>query len=227
MSDEPVMATTWEQCARHVEAGGVVEVNDHGWAKEYLTAVSYRMMDDGRRPGDGSLPRRLVPIPAPDEPETAEGDDWRPRRLLPLPVASEPTGAERYLAERRADPEYAAAFEAQREALGGQHPTVEVPDGHELVVLPCDVVDDWASDGVPGSRRAVILLDACRDAVARRPKPAPKTERVHWSEAVGRKDPHDGTITMIGVPRIYFGQDSWMDVTDPDGMVEVMIENQS
>lgn len=103
----------------------------------------------------------------------------------------------------------------------------EVPDGHELVVLPCDVVDVWASDGVPGSRRAVILLDACRAAVARRPKPAPKTERVHWSEAVGRKDPHDGTITMIGVPRIYVGQDSWMDVTDPDGMVEVLVEVES
>ena len=71
MNDEPVMATTWEQCAQHVEKGGVVEFNDHGWTKEYLTAVSYRMMDDGRRPGDGSLPRRLVPTSAAPAPESS------------------------------------------------------------------------------------------------------------------------------------------------------------
>lgn len=154
----------------------------------------------------------------------------------------ERTGAERYLDHRRSEaPEYAAAFEAQREALGRQHPTIQVPAG-----MTPGPVDDGVQTyyGTVADAMAVgmefrvttgpfwdltnedLRLVAKTIVQARYPQ-KPKTERVHWSQAVGRKDPHDGTITMIGVTRIYFGQDSWMDVTDPDGMVEVLIENQS
>lgn len=184
MSDEPVMATTWRQCADHVEEGGVVEVRPLNgmWVPEGSGVGFYRSAHGG--PGrDGYFPRRLLPLPA---------------------TASDPSVA------------------------------IEVPEGHELVVLPCETVDEvrgWKAGAglkVPATGWQTIwhLASGCKAAVARRPKPAPKTERVHWSEAVGRKDPHDGTITMIGVTRIYFGQDSWMDVTDPDGMVEVLIEDQ-
>lgn len=64
MSDEPVMATTWEQCAQHVEKGGMVEVQLSGgeWCNDLLSVSVYRRSPD--RPGE---------------------DDWRPRRLLPLP----------------------------------------------------------------------------------------------------------------------------------------------
>ena len=59
-------------------------------------------------------------------------------------------------------------------------------EGFEWVELPSEMVSDFAADGVPGSRRAAQLIIACREAVARRPKPEPRTERVPWWEAVGR-----------------------------------------
>lgn len=99
-----VTPTTWEQCARHVEAGGVVEIEDAPgvWINDRAAATTYR----GRcgTPDDGWAPRRrLVPI---ESAAPANG------------VPAVPTGAERYLAERLADPEYRAAYEAAAPAAG-------------------------------------------------------------------------------------------------------------
>ena len=60
--------------------------------------------------------------------------------------------------------------------------------------------------------------------------PKPKTERVHWSVADGREDPHDGEIIRVEkipglMPRVNFAGDGWMDVTSPDGTVEVLAED--
>lgn len=74
MSNEPIEATTWEQCAQHVEAGGVVEALDRGvWRVSGYSAPFYRHC--AAAPGTGG---------------------WFRRRLLPLPAAArattEPTG---------------------------------------------------------------------------------------------------------------------------------------
>lgn len=57
-----VTPQTWEECARHVEAGGVVEIEDAPgvWINDRAAATTY----PGRcgTPDDGWAPRRLVPI---------------------------------------------------------------------------------------------------------------------------------------------------------------------
>lgn len=65
------LAETWEDCARHVEAGGVVEVEDGDgvwWVDTNggvpAKAKHYRSWDG--HPDNGNYyPRRLVPIPTP------------------------------------------------------------------------------------------------------------------------------------------------------------------
>ena len=62
MTTEPKIAQTWEECARHVEAGGVVEYlsSDDVWMKDGMTAVDYLARTG--IPGDGWWqPRRLMP----------------------------------------------------------------------------------------------------------------------------------------------------------------------
>ncbi len=58
-----VTPTTWEQCARHVEAGGIVEVQTAwgAWEREYLTPRTYRRRH-GAPGGSAWVTRRLVPI---------------------------------------------------------------------------------------------------------------------------------------------------------------------
>ena len=88
-------------------------------------------------------------------------------------------------------------------------------EGFEWVELPSEMVSDFAADGVPGSRRAAQLIIACREAVARRPKPEPRTERVPWgSHLRGRFVPHEphAPITRVwcgvdGIER--YGGDGW------------------
>src|SRR5574343_356142 len=158
-----VTPTTWEQCARHVEAGGIVEIEDAPgvWINDRAAATIYR----GRcgTPDDGWAPRRLVPI---ESAAPANG------------VPAVPTGAERYLAERLADPEYRDAYEAAAPVTGDDLP----PDGCEAVWLPTDVVDEWVglptTDYPPSLAQARATIYACRQAQARRgtppaPPPAP------------------------------------------------------
>ena len=57
---EYITPTTWEECAAHVEAGGVVEIEDAPgvWINDRAAATTYR----GRcGTPDGWAPRRLVP----------------------------------------------------------------------------------------------------------------------------------------------------------------------
>lgn len=71
MSNEPIIATIWEQCAQHKEAGGVVERrNLNGWWEEDTDSPDMMRRRPGF-PGDMWLSRRLVPIPTP-EPEVPE-----------------------------------------------------------------------------------------------------------------------------------------------------------
>lgn len=83
----------------------------------------------------------------------------------PEPPADVPTGAERYLAERLTDPEYA---EAHLEATRHLTATV-VPDGYEVVVLPVETVDYCAKDGWgdpwEGTGTAAIKYGRMADAV--------------------------------------------------------------
>ena len=69
-----VTPQTWEECARHVEAGGVVEIEDAPgvWINDRAAATTYR----GRcgTPDDGWAPRRLlVPIESAARTKTASG----------------------------------------------------------------------------------------------------------------------------------------------------------
>ncbi len=81
---------------------------------------------------------------------------------------------------------------------------------------------EWS--GIGGRSAAAIVQ-------ARYPLPAtPKTERVHWSEAVYREDPYGGVIKWVtkvagSEPRVYFIGGGCMDVTSPDGTVEVLVED--
>ena len=83
MTDEPKMAKTWEECAQHVEAGGVVEYLDYQgddvWMKDDMTAVDY--LEWTGTPGKhGWRPRRLMPIatPTPAGMTPGPGVDGRP-----------------------------------------------------------------------------------------------------------------------------------------------------
>ena len=60
---EYITPTTWEQCARHVEAGGIVEVQTSwgAWEREWLTPRTYRRRH-GAPGGSAWVTRRLVPI---------------------------------------------------------------------------------------------------------------------------------------------------------------------
>ena len=86
MTDEPKIAQTWEECARHVEAGGVVEYLDYQgddvWMQGGMTADTYRTWALTGTPGErGWRPRRLLPI-----------EDANPEGMTPGPeVDGRPT----------------------------------------------------------------------------------------------------------------------------------------
>ena len=79
---EPKIAQTWEECARHVEAGGVLAGTGKGGAllDDGMTAVDYRKRAGA--PGNGGwLHRRLLPI-----------EDANPEGMTPGPeVDGRPT----------------------------------------------------------------------------------------------------------------------------------------
>lgn len=163
--------------------------------------------------------RAAMPTPRPGEGEaTADGEHEHATASM--------TGAERYLADRMADPEYAAAYAA---ALP------EVPDGYEIVVLPTEVVDEWAHRGPVLTDRDIATVGACQAAVDRRPKPAPETERVRAMEAVEdrRKVVHptgpfeaEAIMWIEGEMAVceYGGPAAPI---DSDGTVEVLVDGES
>ena len=69
--DEPKIAQTWEECAAHVEAGGVVEweTQPRGvWEVDPLKPIEYRKAP--AQPGFGGIwRRRLLPIVPAEQPE--------------------------------------------------------------------------------------------------------------------------------------------------------------
>ena len=185
MTTEPKLATTWEECAQHVEDGGVVQVlpPDGVWRKDGVTAVDYRTQTDA--PGKGGyLSRRLMPIAAPT-----------PAGMTPGPeVDGGPTW-------------YGTVKDAQAAGMTEARWWTKYKWTH---------VGDW---------------DAAAIVQARYPlPPKPKTVRVHWSVAVGRTDPHGREIVKVkrlaGIePRVYSAGCGWLEVSSPDGTVEVLAKD--
>ena len=185
MTTEPKIAQTWEECARHVEVGGVVQWLHHDdvWLDEPLLADIYRRLNHapGKR---GRRPRRLMPI-----------EDANPEGMSPGPeVDGRPTW-------------YGTAKDAR---VAG------------MTVVRVRTNGKWSFVG---------LWPAASIVQARYPlPPKPKTERVHWSVADGREDPHDGEIIRVEkipglMPRVNFAGGGHMHVTSPDGTVEVLAKD--
>ena len=186
MTNEPKMATTWEECARHVEAGGVVQLlhTDGKWRVEGVTAINYP--ERTGTPGDGWYqPRRLMPI-----------EDANPEGMTPGPVVDgRPTW-------------YGSSDDARAAGMTEAR--------------------GWTSDTWSGI--GSWPLDEI--VQARYPLPKPKTERVYWWEAVDRTDPSNRVIKWVtkvtgSEPRVYFAGCGWLEVSSPDGTVEVLAEDES
>jgi hypothetical protein len=108
----------------------------------------------------------------------------------------------------------------------------EPPEGCEWVALSTQVVDECATEWPSRNRIAI----ACRDTVARRPQPEPKTERVPWWEAVGRRlaEPLNGADYVVRVerdvnawPSLHLDDGQMLHEDSADGAVEVLIEDPS
>jgi hypothetical protein len=185
MTTEPKIAQTWEECARHVEAGGVVAGTGKGGAllDDGMTAVDYRKRAGA--PGNGGwLHRRLLPI-----------EDANPEGMTPGPeVDGRPTW-------------YGTARDAE---------VAGMTEGRCWTKYAWTHVGDW---------------DAAAIVQARYPlPPKPKTVRVHWSVAVGRTDPHGREIVTVQKvagwkPQVRFVGCGWLEVSSPDGTVEVLAED--
>lgn len=170
---EPKIAKTWEECAQHVEAGGVVQWlhSDGKWRDESATAIEYQRRLDAPCKG-GWLQRRLLPIEVP----TSEG-------MSP-----------------------------------------DVPEGCEIVYLPTETIDfmhrSWCGSTDDNSKWHPLDF-AIRDTVARRPG-----EKVHWFEAVGRKDTDGNLITKVikeDLEVLYYSNNEWHPASD-DGLIDVLVE---
>ena len=264
---EPKIAQTWEECALHVDAGGVVmcgRVGDPGWDIDPGDRYTHLSRDDA--PGRGGyLSRRLVPTaaPAPESSPDGEGQVVRRTRAEITDDFEEGTrtirkwiahGAVngRHLCEELdawlwywggaadgsspvgSDPLSKVA--AERDALAARLAAwPEVPDGHEVLVVPewvSDEVAEWAGcNHLEGA-----LADAGSAAVDRRPKPEPRVERVDALHAILnclRVTNPDGPFSAV-VAKWHEGclvvADDATEVSRcqfiaPDGTVEVLAED--
>ena len=167
-----VTPTTWEECARHVEAGGIVEVQTAwgAWEREYLTPRTYRRRH-GAPGGSAWVTRRLVPIesaaPAPES-STGIGEGeavrayYRPTAER-LRAISEVMTAERLrdeaaapaagddLRERIARAAAGGYMRVPIVALDGMYlgpPWLDVADA-VLAVLPAPPIDEGAGPSGP------------------------------------------------------------------------------
>ncbi len=171
---EPKIAQTWEECALHVDAGGVVQhlsSSDGVWRDDDIPAASYR--------AQSGAPGR---------------DLYHLRRLLPIEA---PISA-------------------------GMSP--DVPEGCEIVYVPTETIDfmhrSWCGSTDDDSKWRPLDF-AIRDAVARRPG-----EKVHWFEAVSRKDTDGNLITKVikeDLEVLYYSNNEWHPASD-DGLIDVLVE---
>lgn len=96
----------------------------------------------------------------------------------------------------------------------------EVPDGCEVLVVPSKTVDWYAERATedqpdPHSPKR-DLIDAARAAVARRPKPEPRTERVDWTDVVVNQR----RLTLgPRVGGVRYGTDGCLAYTDCEGVL--------
>lgn len=86
--DEPKIAQTWEECAAHIEAGGVVEIWSGGcgpWVAESHTADHYRRRSYTLT-DESNFPRRLLPIVPAEQPSVENAHDaasvWPEQTIL-------------------------------------------------------------------------------------------------------------------------------------------------
>ena len=122
--DEPKIAQTWEECAAHVEAGGVVETKEplYGWVEDRRIAAGYRVAPGA--PGDGrSWPRRLLPIVPAEQPEPehhwSDSIKWSPDAPLLTPTQAATLASPRDEVNRRGPDEVLSELrEAACSAMG-------------------------------------------------------------------------------------------------------------
>lgn len=197
-----VTPQTWEQCAAHVEAGGVVEIEDAPgvWINDRAATTIYR----GRcgTPDDGWAPRRLVPIESAAAPVT--GDDLRER--IARAIWEDDVENERTDFRKGVAPCYYDNADAVLAVLSPQPAPSPVPPWPGAVLS--GLVDEdgeptWLAQagqvrGEQVRRRSDLVwvnndqMVAFPDTVwvevrAPRAVAEPATERVPWWEAVGRE----------------------------------------
>lgn len=247
-----VTPTTWEQCAAHVEAGGVVEIEDAPgvWINDRAATTIYR----GRcgTPDDGWAPRRLVPIESAAAPVT--GDDLRERIARAIWEDDERVKRDQ-LNDWRAEPltdheVYLRNADAVLAVLPPQPAPSPVPPWPGAVLSGlCDEDGEptWLAQagqvrGEQVRRRSDLVwvnndqMVAFPDTVwvevrAPRAVPAPETERVPWGEAlIGRSVPGRPELvdyirrTPDGIHRFgsLLGGGKWEQTASADGTVEVL-----
>ena len=239
-----VTPTTWEQCAAHVEAGGVVEVEDAPgvWINDRAAATIYR----GRcgTPDDSWVPRRLVPIESAAAPVT--GDDLRER--IARAIYADDVENERTDFREGVAPCYYDNADAVLAVLPPQPAPSPVPPWPGAVLS--GLVDE---DGEPTwlAQAGQVRGEPIRcsrnlswtktwgygpgmwvEVRAPRAVAEPATERVPWWEARDR-------LGLAGDPFVEVGADDegpWVRVVeggtklhspvDPDGTVEVLKDGE-
>ena len=240
-----VTPQTWEQCAAHVEAGGVVEIEDAPgvWINDRAATTIYR----GRcgTPDDGWAPRRLVPIKSAAAPVT--GDDLRERIARAIWEDDERVKRDQ-LNDWRAEPltdheVYLRNADAVLAVLSPQPAPSPVPPWPGAVLSGCvdeDGVPTWLAQAGQVRGEQVRLMagsemwmtcsrgwSAIRWVEVRAPRAVaePETERVPWWAAVGRWTTGDELIVEVArtsvVPVVTVEGGGRVRVA-PDGTVEVL-----
>lgn len=204
-----VTPTTWEQCAAHVEAGGIVEVFDgfDEWLDEGVGPSGFRSRPRGPGIGTWEAPRRLVPIETEayrKERRAIDVPDGYEAVWLPSETVDEFGAGE----DDRVSRGHVVAGAREAQARRGTTPAPP-PAPSPVPPWPGAVLSGLTDeDGVPTwlaqagqvrgeqVRKAALSRwtgniaygsDQWVEVRAPRTVPEPETERVPWWEAVGRE----------------------------------------